>query len=473
MGTATRELAGWLASVLSPYLGSFSPAHLRNSIDFKSRLVEFASFYSLSNVKILSLDVKSLFTNVPLDSVLDFIDRKIEGGFILTPIPKPQFLRLVELCVNNNCFEFGGNYYRQSFGISMGSPLSPVLAGLYMEYFESELLPTLPMAPPLWLRYVDDVFVIWREDCDFDLFFSGLNNLARTISFSVEWEENGSLPFLDTRVFRLQSGFQFAIYRKPMHAGQYMHFFSWHPKKVKRSVLFSLFLRAHRLCDAVYLDEEIQHIFETFNKLAYPRRFIEKILSDVRRKFFNNSSSDRTNTERKPTISLPYNDFCMNYVKPVFTSNNVRVVNSASNTIRKRLTRTRPCLPITDDAGPGVYMIKCGECEQCYVGETGRCLTTRLREHRDAVRLGRGRNAVYNHVFETNHAINWSESKLLYNSHNLNSRLIVESALIKSSNNFNNTQGVCSIDNLSTSLILSSLPKIPDTFARWPPPTLR
>ena len=162
---------------------------------------------------------------------------------------------------------------------------------------------------------------------------------------------------------------------------------------VKWSFLFSQFLRAHRLCDVCYLDEEIEYIFECFKKLAYPKRFIEKILSDVRRKFYTENNGERINSERKPTISLPYNNFCIKYVKPVFSSNDVRVVNSASNTIRNRLTRTRPCLPVTDSAGPGVYMVKCGECEQCYVGETGRCFTTRLREHGDAVRLGSGRNA--------------------------------------------------------------------------------
>ena len=115
----------------------------------------------------------------------------------------------------------------------MGSPLSPVLAGLFMEYFESELLPTLPVAPPLWLRYVDDIFMIWRNDDDFAPFLSAVNELVPSIKFTVEWEDGAMLPFLDLKVFRHNGSYRFDIYRKPTHAGNYLHNYSWQPKEVK------------------------------------------------------------------------------------------------------------------------------------------------------------------------------------------------------------------------------------------------
>ena len=49
----------------------------------------------------------------------------------------------------------------------MGSPLSPVLANIFMEYIESELLPHIQDKPVLWLRYVDDILFSWPEDKDF------------------------------------------------------------------------------------------------------------------------------------------------------------------------------------------------------------------------------------------------------------------------------------------------------------------
>lgn len=80
----------------------------------------------------------------------------------------------------------------------MGSSLSPVLANLYMEMFESELLPSVLPPNTIWFRYVDDIFSMWQMNrSDFDDFLNRLNNLARTINFKVEWEDSGKLPFLD------------------------------------------------------------------------------------------------------------------------------------------------------------------------------------------------------------------------------------------------------------------------------------
>ena len=71
---------------------------------------------------------------------------------------------------------FNDQYYMQTFGVAMGSALSPVLANLYREYVESELLPTIDMKPLLWLRYVDDVCALWPNDQCLDNFLVKLND---------------------------------------------------------------------------------------------------------------------------------------------------------------------------------------------------------------------------------------------------------------------------------------------------------
>ena len=103
--------------------------------------------------------------------------------------------------------------------------------------------------------------------------------------------------------------------------------------------------------------------------------------------------------------------------------------------------------------------------EDVYVGETGRSFSVRLREHKDAVRLGRHpNNAVAKHVHSHLHSIDWEDSKLVYKHESLQQRLIVESTLIKELDNFNNMEGCCRVDGWSRRLILNSNPRIGRNF---------
>ena len=116
-------------------------------------------------------------------------------------------------------FQFEGDYYRQRLGVAKSSPLSPILANIFMEMFETELLTSLTGRPLLWLGYVDDVFAVYPNKSDSDLFLSQLNNLVDSIKLTVEQEQKGSVPFLDTAVHRISGSFRFAVYRKPTHSG--------------------------------------------------------------------------------------------------------------------------------------------------------------------------------------------------------------------------------------------------------------
>ena len=69
----------------------------------------------------------------------------------------------------------------------------------YMEAFEEEALEKAINKPSLWSRYVDDTFVTWPHGrTELQSFHNHLNNLRDSIKFTMEEEENGSIPFLDS-----------------------------------------------------------------------------------------------------------------------------------------------------------------------------------------------------------------------------------------------------------------------------------
>ena len=91
---------------------------------------------------------------------------------------------------------YGGECYEQREVGAMGFPVSAVVANLYMEFFEEVALESAPSRPSLWKRYVDDTCCILRTSDVHGL----LNHLRPIIKFTMELEEEGSLPFLDNRV---------------------------------------------------------------------------------------------------------------------------------------------------------------------------------------------------------------------------------------------------------------------------------
>ena len=107
--------------------------------------------------KMVSFDVKSLFTNVPLDRTIDIIWKKIyEKNEIVTSITKNEIKEMLILCTENVYFTFECRTYVQTDGVAMGSPLGPVLADIFMIELENWLLPNLVKYIIFWKQYVDD-----------------------------------------------------------------------------------------------------------------------------------------------------------------------------------------------------------------------------------------------------------------------------------------------------------------------------
>ncbi|KFD54738.1 hypothetical protein M513_04438 [Trichuris suis] len=189
--------------------------------------------------------------------------------------------------------------------ISSCSPLSPVLAEVFMEFLEGVAFSTADtsITPTVFKRYVDDVFAVIKSGKE-EIFLEHLNSIFRNHnSFTIEKEENGRLPFLDALVIRDGRRLKTTVYRKPTHSNRYLHFSSHHSRSVVRGIITGMVDRAISVCDKEFLAAELRHIKATFLYNGYP----PGLISSVARQRINRPDvplPDRNG--HSPLLVLPY-----------------------------------------------------------------------------------------------------------------------------------------------------------------------
>ena len=108
---------------------------------------------------VVSVDVSSLFTNVPIDEAVSVIRDKLQNDESLderTCLSPECITELLEVCLRSTYFRYNGNCYEQVDGAAIFTPVSAVVANLYMEFFEEVDLNSTPVKPVLWKRYAID-----------------------------------------------------------------------------------------------------------------------------------------------------------------------------------------------------------------------------------------------------------------------------------------------------------------------------
>ena len=102
----------------------------------------------------------------------------------LTPV---QIADLLDFVLRSTYFQYNGSIYEQRDGAAMGSPVSAVVANLYME-IEEQAIESAPCKPKIWKRYVDDTFTILDRD-RVDVLLQHLNSQQPSILFTIGREQ--------------------------------------------------------------------------------------------------------------------------------------------------------------------------------------------------------------------------------------------------------------------------------------------
>jgi hypothetical protein len=270
-----------LADILAPLVGT-TEHHTLNSKD----LVDCLKHVHLDeNECFVSFDVVSLFTNTPIPRTLDIIrdrllaDKKLKLRTRLTVV---DIMTLLEFVLTTTYFSFTGLIFKQKFGTDMGSPVSPLVANLFMEHLEQTAIASAPSEckPRIWKRYVDDVLAVIPQGST-QLLNDHLNTIDDTnsIKFTSEEMVDNKIPFLDALITRQEDGtVKTSVYRKATHTNQYLNFHSNHPIVHKLGVVRTLFERCNTVGTAKEdQNEKTQTITKALGNCGYPKWTFNKV----------------------------------------------------------------------------------------------------------------------------------------------------------------------------------------------------
>ena len=152
-----------MAKILKPLTGN-SAYTVKNSTEFCGSI---ADINLQDDDELVSFDVVSLFTSIPVDVAVNVAHNRLVNGENLlerTALPVTDIIKLLDFCLSTTNFQYDHKHYKQIHGTAMGSPVSAVMANMVMEDLEERALTTLTNQPLFWKRFVDDVSTATKFD---------------------------------------------------------------------------------------------------------------------------------------------------------------------------------------------------------------------------------------------------------------------------------------------------------------------
>ncbi len=392
IGTATYKTSKFLAKLLAP-LGK-SKYTVSSTQEFINKLKDITP---PDGYEMISFDVVSLFTNVPLEKTIDIIINKVyKEKRIKTKIKANKLRALLYLCTKEGHFTFNDEIYVQIDGVMMGSPLGSLIANIFMCELETSIIPKMMDKIKLWTRYVDDTFAFVKPT-EIESIHRQLNAYDQHIQFTYESEKERLLPFLDVMIKRNDSTLETSVYRKKTNSNLYMNWNSYSPRTWKIGTLRNLTRRAIMISSPNNLQKELDHLRKVFCDINnYPTQITNKIIAEEVEKQQRsdleeqneNENDDQDETEYVQ-LNLPYGGNKGQHLMRKLERN---VERSLKGKVKVRTTYT-PCklgsrFSVKDKTKLAhrhnvSYHISCAnkKCTSDYVGETKRRILPRTMEH--------------------------------------------------------------------------------------------
>ena len=378
--------------------------------------------------QVVSLDVESLYTNVPITEAIELATNLIYEQDDTPPFDKETCRELLKLCCSNTIVNVNGKIYTQTDGLSMGSKIAPMLANIWLANLDG----VIKDDAELYYRYMDDICTLVQIGQE-DNLLNRVNGIHPNLRFTMEklhvdeqdGDKLGHISFLDIKITVWNDrSITTEWYRKETSTDVVMNWFSSAPMKYKVNIVYGLVNRFWDTCSTYKsftsgLDEAKKILI----KNQYPEEWVDSKIGMVVEKIFKEKSNPNKSKNKTKEVSNATEEVVR---RKVF----LKYKGLATEKLAKELSKIHVPIQIiytldklrsyvsqlknkTDKYNQSnlVYQFKCGFCneEPTYIGYTERLLRERITEHGK-----NGNTEVSEHLRECGGDINQESFKILY-----------------------------------------------------------
>ncbi|XP_066973160.1 uncharacterized protein [Macrobrachium rosenbergii] len=264
--------------------------------DSTGRTVEFIDLLHEKGPEddIASLDVESLFTNVPVEEtisiILDCVYRSDKNPL---PISEDVLRDMLKASTTETPFlSHWGKLFRQVDGVAMQSPLEVLFANMYLATIEERTFRE-HKKPEIYGRYIDDIFVAIEETDDARKLADALKrNLV--LNFTTEHSQQKTLSFLDVLVKQQEGQFKTTVYTKTTHAGRFLNARRECPEAYKKSVVSAYVNRAFtHITSWRDIHTELGRIRQLLTNIGYADQIIKTAIKQKMDEFYQSNTTTK------------------------------------------------------------------------------------------------------------------------------------------------------------------------------------
>jgi len=290
------------------------------------------------NTILVTLDVVSLYTNIPHHEAIRYICDQYSRTLHLwnrynikiIPVSIETLEQLLTFILSNCTFKFNNKFYKQNYGLPMGAPAAVRIANIFMYKHLQHFSNTYNKAlPEFFGRLIDDIFFLWYyTQQELIELYNSLNNYHSTIKFEINYSTS-KIHFLDVTLYNENNTLHTTVYTKPTDKKEFLHYDSNHPVHTKKAIPYSQAIRYRRIID---LDDNLTDLLNTlrnrFTRRNYPADVVDQQINKAKEIPRTDILQYKTNEQKhlaftRYTNNKPFLPLIITYNHTYSTNNNL------------------------------------------------------------------------------------------------------------------------------------------------------